>query len=67
MPGDAAWACASTTFSFANPAVTLAHALTDTFSGIAPDGIASFVHAQCAGAVAAVVLCRWFATAPAIR
>ena len=45
------WFTAST--SFANPAVTLARAFTDTFSGIAPVNVLPFMLAQCAGAVAA--------------
>lgn len=42
------WFTAST--SFANPVVTLARALTDTFAGIRPADVAAFVAAQCAGA-----------------
>lgn len=53
---SAYWFTAST--SFANPAVTLARAFTDTFSGIRPDDAPGFVAAQCAGAVAAVVAAR---------
>ena len=45
------WFTAST--SFANPAVTLARALTDTFSGIAPAGVTGVVLAQLAGMLAA--------------
>ena len=45
------WFTAST--SFANPAVTLARSLTDTFAGIRPDDVAGFVLAQLAGALAA--------------
>jgi glycerol uptake facilitator-like aquaporin len=44
------WFTAST--SFANPAVTLARSLTNTFSGIAPSGVLAFVIAQCIGAIA---------------
>ena len=44
------WFTAST--SFANPAVTIARALTDTFAGIAPADVALFVLAQIAGALA---------------
>ena len=51
------WFTAST--SFANPAVTIGRTLTDTFSGILPINAPAFVVAQCAGAVVAVVLCRW--------
>lgn len=51
------WFTAST--SFANPAVTLARAFTDTFSGIRSDGVPGFVLAQLLGAFAATVLFRW--------
>lgn len=45
------WFTAST--SFANPAVTIARSVSDTFAGIAPVGVAGFVTCQLAGAVAA--------------
>ncbi len=51
------WFTAST--SFANPAVTLARSLSDTFAGIAPAGVAAFIAAQLAGMLVAVVLGRW--------
>lgn len=51
------WFTAST--SFANPAVTLARALTDTFSGIAPAGVPAFALAQLAGAAVATALAAW--------
>jgi glycerol uptake facilitator-like aquaporin len=51
------WFTAST--SFANPAVTIARSLSDTFAGIAPAGVAAFIAAQLAGMVAAVILDRW--------
>jgi glycerol uptake facilitator-like aquaporin len=51
------WFTAST--SFANPAVTIARSLSDTFAGIAPGGVFAFIIAQLAGALAAVVLARW--------
>ncbi len=51
------WFTSST--SFANPAVTIARGLTDTFSGIAPDGIPGFIVAQLLGALAATLLFRW--------
>jgi glycerol uptake facilitator-like aquaporin len=51
------WFTAST--SFANPAVTVARALSDTFAGIAPAGVPAFIAAQIAGALAAVALGRW--------
>ena len=51
------WFTAST--SFANPAVTLARALTDTFSGIRPIDTPSFIVAQILGAFTATILFRW--------
>jgi len=51
------WFTAST--SFANPAVTLARSLSDTFAGIAPSGVAAFVIAQLIGALAAFAFARW--------
>ena len=51
------WFTAST--SFANPAVTVARALTNTFSGIRPDHAPGFILAQIVGAVAATVLFGW--------
>jgi glycerol uptake facilitator-like aquaporin len=51
------WFTAST--SFANPAVTFARALSDTFAGIRPADVAPFVVAQLVGAVSALVVCRW--------
>ncbi|HYO63474.1 MAG TPA: MIP/aquaporin family protein [Pyrinomonadaceae bacterium] len=51
------WFTAST--AFANPAVTLARAATDTFSGIRPADVPAFVVAQLLGAAAATVLFRW--------
>jgi glycerol uptake facilitator-like aquaporin len=51
------WFTAST--SFANPAVTIARSLSDTFAGIAPAGVPAFIVAQLAGALAAVVLSHW--------
>ena len=51
------WFTAST--SFANPAVTVARGLSDTFTGIRPADIPAFVLAQCAAAVITVLLFRW--------
>ena len=51
------WFTAST--SFANPAVTIARSLSDTFAGIAPTGVVAFIAAQFLGTLAAVVLGRW--------
>jgi glycerol uptake facilitator-like aquaporin len=58
---SAYWFTAST--SFANPAVTLARALSDTFAGIRPMDVPGFVVAQCAGAMVATLLFRWLAPA----
>ncbi len=57
----AAWFTAST--SFANPAVTLARAASDTFAGIRPADAPGFAAAQMAGAAAATALFRWLAPA----
>jgi glycerol uptake facilitator-like aquaporin len=51
------WFTSST--SFANPAVTVARALSDTFAGIRPADVPLFVAAQFAGALAATLLFRW--------
>lgn len=51
------WFTAST--SFANPAVTLARSMSDTFAGIRPADVPAFIVAQFAGAVAATLLFRW--------
>jgi len=51
------WFTAST--SFANPAVTIARGLSDTFAGIRPVDVAPFVLAQLAGAVVAWLICQW--------
>jgi glycerol uptake facilitator-like aquaporin len=55
------WFTAST--SFANPAVTLARAATDTFAGIRPADVPGFVAAQLAGASLATVAFRWLVPA----
>ncbi|MEC8495477.1 MAG: aquaporin, partial [Planctomycetota bacterium] len=44
--------------SFANPAVTMARSLTDTFSGIQPSSVLPFIAVQILGAAAAVPLMR---------
>jgi glycerol uptake facilitator-like aquaporin len=51
------WFTAST--SFANPAVTIARALSDTFAGIRPVDVPLFIVAQFAGGIAATLLFRW--------
>jgi glycerol uptake facilitator-like aquaporin len=59
------WFTSST--SFANPAVTLARAASDTFAGIRPVDVPGFVVAQLAGAGAATALFRWLVpTLPAV-
>lgn len=55
------WFTAST--SFANPAVTLARAATDSFAGIRPADAPAFVFAQLLGAIAATALFRWLVPA----
>jgi glycerol uptake facilitator-like aquaporin len=64
MPGAVAayitaayWFTAST--SFANPAVTLARSLTNTFAGIRPSDVPAFIAAQLIGGTAASLLMRW--------
>jgi glycerol uptake facilitator-like aquaporin len=51
------WFTAST--SFANPAVTLARSVSDTFAGIRPIDVPGFIGAQLLGAAAATLLFRW--------
>lgn len=51
------WWTAST--SFANPAITIARSLTDTFAGIRPEDAPGFVAAQFAGALLAAAVCGW--------
>ncbi len=51
------WFTAST--SFANPAVAIARAITDTFSGIRPIDVPAFIVAECIGAALAVVVIGW--------
>jgi glycerol uptake facilitator-like aquaporin len=53
------WFTSST--SFANPAVTLARAASDTFAGIRPVDAPGFILAQLFGAAVATLLFRWFA------
>jgi glycerol uptake facilitator-like aquaporin len=55
------WFTSST--SFANPAVTLARSMSDTFVGIRPVDAAGFIAAQVIGAAAATLLFRWLAPA----
>jgi glycerol uptake facilitator-like aquaporin len=55
--GAAYWFTAST--SFANPAITMARSLSDTFAGIRPMDVPGFVIAQLAGALLALLVARW--------
>lgn len=54
---SAYWFTAST--SFANPAVTIARSLSDTFAGIAPAGVLAFIVAQLVGMLVAVAIAAW--------
>lgn len=56
------WFTAST--SFANPAVTLARAASNTFAGIRPDDTPGFILAQVVGAGAATLVMRWLVGPP---
>jgi len=51
------WFTAST--SFANPAVTIARSLSNTFAGIAPVSAPAFIAAQCVGMLTALVVFKW--------
>jgi glycerol uptake facilitator-like aquaporin len=63
---SAYWFTAST--SFANPAVTVARALTNSFSGIAPSSVPLFIVSQVAGALLAALLAGWlFLPIPAFQ
>jgi len=54
------WFTSST--SFANPAVTIARSLSDTFAGIAPQSVPVFIAGQMAGTVAALIVFGWLLT-----
>lgn len=51
------WFTSST--SFANPAVTIARSLSNTFAGISPSSVPMFIAAQLAGAIAAMFVFKW--------
>jgi glycerol uptake facilitator-like aquaporin len=61
--GAAYWFTAST--SFANPAITVARSLTNTFSGIRPHDVPGFIAAQLLGALAGLVVSRALFATPA--
>ena len=56
------WFTSST--SFANPAVTIARSLTDTFAGIRPNDVPEFIAAQIAGGFLAVFIFEWLSPEP---
>lgn len=58
------WFTAST--SFANPAVTVARSLSDTFAGIRPGDVPGFLAAQVVGAALAVLVCRFLLPPPRV-
>jgi glycerol uptake facilitator-like aquaporin len=60
--GAAYWFTSST--SFANPAITLARALTDSFAGIRPLDVPAFIAAQLVGAMAAMLAARALFSSP---
>jgi glycerol uptake facilitator-like aquaporin len=59
---SAYWFTSST--SFANPAITIARSLSDTFAGIAPASAPVFIVCQLAGMLVAVALANWLLTPP---
>lgn len=64
--GAAYWFTAST--SFANPAITIARSLSNTFAGIAPAHVAGFVVSQLCGAVVGLLVARFLlSTSPSLR
>jgi glycerol uptake facilitator-like aquaporin len=56
------WFTSST--SFANPAVTVARSLTNTFAGVRPADAPGFIAAEILGSIAAFVFCRWLFQEP---
>lgn len=58
------WFTSST--SFANPAVTIARSLSNTFAGIAPASVPMFIAAQLLGAITALLIFKWLLTAEKI-
>jgi glycerol uptake facilitator-like aquaporin len=55
--GAAYWFTAST--SFANPAITIARSMSDTFAGIAPAHVPAFIGSQLVGALAGLLLAKY--------
>ena len=62
--GAAYWFTAST--SFANPAITIARSLSDTFAGIRPADAPAFIAAQLAGALLALLVARFLFSTPGV-
>jgi len=62
--GAAYWFTSST--SFANPAITIARALSDTFAGIRPEDVPGFVAAQVVGGLAGLVVARRLFLVPTV-
>jgi glycerol uptake facilitator-like aquaporin len=60
--GAAYWFTAST--SFANPAITIARSLSDTFAGIAPAHVPAFIASQLGGALAGLLLAKYLFIGP---
>jgi glycerol uptake facilitator-like aquaporin len=60
--GAAYWFTSST--SFANPAITIARSLSNTFAGISPAHVPAFILAQFLGAVTAIPVARWLFVTP---
>jgi glycerol uptake facilitator-like aquaporin len=60
--GAAYWFTSST--SFANPAITIARALSNTFAGISPSHVPAFILAQLLGALAAIPVARLLFPSP---
>jgi glycerol uptake facilitator-like aquaporin len=67
-PNEAAWRvstwigaayCLTASTSFANPAITIARSLTDTFAGIAPAHVLAFIASQLVGALAGLSLAKY--------
>jgi glycerol uptake facilitator-like aquaporin len=67
-PGEAAWRVAAwigaaywftASTSFANPAITIARALSNTFAGIAPNNAPAFIVSQLCGALIGLMLAKW--------
>jgi glycerol uptake facilitator-like aquaporin len=62
---SAYWFTSST--SFANPAVTIARSLTDTFAGISPESVPLFIASQALGGAAAALFARWLLNEPRLK